>query len=146
MKTSIRYLVKIGNNPTQIFFEFHPRTKIIQGVQVIGEDVRLDQAKWLLVNAPATEGDLIENFAKVVGKKCSIQFAPIDVTFAMFWDRYQAKVGNKERAKKLWNLMNQHDQAAAYAYIETYNRYLFSNPTLTKAYPETYLSQRRWEN
>jgi len=71
---------------------------------------------------------------------------PVDLTFESFWAAYGNKVGNKTRAKKLWNLLDDDTRAAAYAGISRYNSYLAAHPAIEKCYPETYLNQRRWEN
>lgn len=79
-------------------------------------------------------------------KNFVIQEVPQDLTFENFWQRYNYKVGKKERAKKLWQAMTDDEHAAALLSIQKYNAYLINHPTIERAYPETWLSQRRWEN
>ena len=38
------------------------------------------------------------------------------------------------------------ERQKAIAYLDSYNSYLRQNPNITKLYPETYLSQERWNN
>lgn len=142
---NLRYQVRIGNNPAVIFYEFHPKTKAIRAIRIESDAIELHQVKWLMQNAPKNEQDLINNFASKFGKKIYIVFAPQNISFDDFWNKFNNKVGNKPRAKKLWGLLSDVDQMAAFTYIETYNAHLRSNPSLTKLYPETYLSQERWK-
>ena len=68
-----------------------------------------------------------------------------DVTFVHFWNRYSYKVGNKARAMKLWNALPEMERLLALGAIEKQRRHSESRRT-DMPYPETYLSQRRWEN
>ncbi|MDD2962548.1 MAG: hypothetical protein PHQ65_12005 [Bacteroidales bacterium] len=79
-------------------------------------------------------------------KNFVVQEVPQDLSFEAFWLRYNYKVGKKERAKKLWQSMTDDEHAAALLSIKKYNAYLINHPTIERAYPETWLSQRRWEN
>ena len=65
-------------------------------------------------------------------------------TFVFFWQSYAYKVGNLKRARKLWGLLAEDERRNAIAGIRRYNNYLTQHPTIEKAYPETYLSQKRW--
>jgi len=69
-----------------------------------------------------------------------------DLSFESFWNRYNNKFGKKPRAEKLWELLNDKDRMLAYKYIQKYEQFLIQNPGINKKYPETYLSQRIWEN
>ena len=74
-----------------------------------------------------------------------VQKAPEDLSFDRFWSKYNYKVGKIQRAKKLWENLPEVDKIDALNKIDRYNAWL-SQRTIEKAYPETYLSQRRWEN
>lgn len=69
-----------------------------------------------------------------------------DLSFNAFWNAYSYKVGNKTRAEKLWNALKDTDKAKAFSYLKTYANYLLLNPSIQKLYPETYLSQKRFNN
>ena len=69
-----------------------------------------------------------------------------DLSFQTFWNTYKHKVGNKPRAEKLWNALNETDKAKALSYIATYNNHLLNNQGIQKLYPETYLNQKRFDN
>ncbi|AEL24335.1 hypothetical protein Cycma_0560 [Cyclobacterium marinum DSM 745] len=145
MNLNLEYMVKIGDNPATIYYSFDGKTKMVRGVRITG-NVELHQVRWVLSNAPSSEGDLIKNFQKRVGKKVIIKYVPVDITFADFWEKYGNKIGKKKRAEHLWGLLNTEERQKAIAYLDSYNSYLRQNPNITKLYPETYLSQERWNN
>lgn len=70
----------------------------------------------------------------------------IKMEFSLFWEAYGYKVGKKARAEKIWNTLNDADRVKAIEYIKPYDRWLSTKNNLEKVYPETYLSQNRWEN
>lgn len=88
-------MVKIGDNPATIYYSFDGKTKMVRGVRITG-NVELHQVRWVLSNAPSSEGDLIKNFQKRVGKKVIIKYVPVDITFADFWEKYGNKIGKKK--------------------------------------------------
>jgi len=69
-----------------------------------------------------------------------------DLSFKKFWDTYAHKQGKKARAERLWKQLSLSERAKAMAYIKKYDNFLFMNKGIAKAYPETYLNQKRWEN
>ena len=111
-------------------------------VEVPAEMAAVRKSKFLAV-VPVT---LDEFKSWMQNKNFVVQEVPQDLSFEAFWTRYNYKVGKKERAKKLWQSMTDDEHAAALLSIQKYNAYLINHPTLERAYPETWLSQRRWEN
>lgn len=84
-------------------------------------------------------------------KRFSTQFkfdlkpVPQDLSFEIYWEAYSHKVGKKERAKKLWEALPEKDKIMCLQSIPRYKSWLaFRN--IEMLYPETYLSQRRFEN
>lgn len=69
-----------------------------------------------------------------------------DISFNAFWNAYAHKVGNKSRAEKLWNALTDIEKAKALNYISVYNNFLIENQGIQRLYPETYLSQKRFNN
>lgn len=69
-----------------------------------------------------------------------------DLSFTAFWNAYSYKVGNKARAEKLWKALKDTDKAKAISYIKRYNNNLLLTPGIQRLYPETYLSQKRFNN
>ncbi len=69
-----------------------------------------------------------------------------DLSFDSFWNRYAYKVGNKTQAKKLWEKLKDEEKTAVMKSIAKYENFLRNHPGQAKAYPTTFLNQRRWEN
>ncbi len=87
---------------------------------------------------------------EMLQNKCFANFQKIevhaDLSFTAFWNAYNYKIGNKERAKKLYELLDDHTRVMVFAAIKKYANFLVTKPNMEKAYPETWLKQRRWEN
>lgn len=67
------------------------------------------------------------------------------LNFKTFWNTFDYKYGNKQRAETLWKLLSEVQKAKAIAYIPTYKAMLI-NSNKDHLYPETYLKQKRFEN
>ncbi|MEO0337607.1 MAG: hypothetical protein AAF242_00190 [Bacteroidota bacterium] len=76
----------------------------------------------------------------------SYKSVELDLSFQRFWNDYQNKKGNKARAEKLWLGLSKEDRIKALDGIKKYNYFLATQTAMNKAFPETYLSQRRYEN
>lgn len=74
-----------------------------------------------------------------------VQEIKADLSFKSFWDAFSYKHGNKARAERIWKLLTEIQQLKAIAYIPTYKSMLI-NSNKDHLYPETYLSQKRFEN
>lgn len=98
---------------------------------------------YLSRNIPATEEELKQMASRW---KCELIEMPMDLSFDNFWNTYNYKIGNKARAEKLWSKMSDADKTKALMAIPKYERYLKTKNNMEKAYPETYLSQKRYEN
>lgn len=144
----LKYQVKIGTAPWMVMYFFDAKTKQFKGFEIIWDGILEAAAiSWLLSHIPATEESLTQRSERVFdGKKAHILYVPDQITFEMFWKKYHNTMGNKKRAQKIWDLMPQTEQLAAYGFIDQYNSFLRQNPGLTKAYPDTYLYQERWKN
>ena len=69
-----------------------------------------------------------------------------EITFQMFWEKYDYKEG-KMVAERRWNNLSKANQQKAYHYIAIYNqRRMAKTPPPSKKYPETYLNQQIWNN
>jgi hypothetical protein len=144
----LTYQVKIGTAPWTVYYGFDRKTKQLKAFEIEYEGIiEAGHYNWLLRHMPGNEEMLVQHTAKLFeGKKSRITFMPEVITFEMFWKKYANTLGNKKRAQKMWDLLPQSEQVAAYAFIDTYNSYLRQNPTLTKKYPDTYLNQETWKN
>lgn len=83
----------------------------------------------------------------LIGKAKSMkaQHIPPELTFSVFWDAYGYKVGNRKRAEKLWDRMTDGQRLKALVCIPEYDKYLARKKSMEKTYPETFLSQERYE-
>ncbi|MDB9473478.1 MULTISPECIES: hypothetical protein [Nostocales] len=79
-------------------------------------------------------------------KGISLRKIKEDLSFERFYNCFANKVGNKKRAIKLWDAMTDGEKSECIASIPRYDRWLLQRQNIEKAYPETYLYQRRWEN
>lgn len=75
----------------------------------------------------------------------SIIAADVEITFKMFWDKYNHKI-NKLRATKLWERMPLAEQVAAYCGIQKYFAYLKKVDWRGLQDPDTYLRNKTWLN
>lgn len=90
------------------------------------------------IHQDSLQNKVFSNFQKIE--------VPADMSFPAFWNFYNYKVGNKERAKKLYELLDDHSRAQVFSGIKKYSHYLASRPNMEKLYPETFLNQKRYEN
>ena len=102
-----------------------------------------DQQIFILKKIPRE----LDEVKQVIGKSPSARLTEIvdEVTFEMFWNRYDDKVtSSRKKALLKWNKMNKTDQLKAYRYMQTY----FNNmPGGTrKKYAEMYLNAELWNN
>lgn len=99
----------------QSFLQWLPRT--------------LAELKELLVKAPHLK------FVEIVE----------EITFDMFWKRYQAPVNSKKKAAlTTWNRLKKADQVKAFNHIRKYEGNI--QAWQTKMYAETYLNSFLWNN
>ena len=88
---------------------------------------------------------LVSEIEKAFSKtNCTIIEAGYEVTFDMFWLKYNKKI-NKLRAVPLWNKLTKTKQVKAYTGIAAYDKFLRST-TRQKLDPENYLRNEAWEN
>lgn len=90
-------------------------------------------------------GHDIDNIATYFTKETTIIEAAFEVTFDMFWKKYNEK-RNKARCILLWNKLNKTMEVQAYMGIDAYDKFLKREGWRNKADPETYLRNKYWEN
>lgn len=67
-----------------------------------------------------------------------------DITFDMFWDKYNDKSrSGKQEAINAWKKLSQTDQIGAFDYIAVYEGLLKINP-VSKLHAASYLNKKRW--
>ena len=103
-----------------------------------------DQIRYLRRFFPMTKEDLMSLHKR--NRTTKVRRVVLDYTFKELWDEYANKVGNKKRAERIWETLTPAERSSAVSYLTTYDNHLIKNPGINKAYPETYLHQRRWDN
>lgn len=102
-----------------------------------------DQQEWLLARLPKT----LDGLKAVLTQSKGARLTEVsqEVTFEMFWDRYNEKtLSSKKKSMQRWDKMSQRSRQAAYSFIFNY---LASLPQgVRKKYAETYLSSEIWDN
>jgi len=67
------------------------------------------------------------------------------LTFEMFWDRYNEKIrSSRKKALIKWQRMNQEQQILAYLHVPKYEQNIPNG--IAKKYAETYLNSELWNN
>lgn len=101
------------------------------------------QHLWFLKRMPAR----IDELKALIESTKTARLTPVDldVTFEMFWDRYNDKErSSKKKTGRIWNRMTRADQIKAYRYIFTYDA---CRPAgVARKYAETYLNAELWNN
>lgn len=105
-------------------------------------DMQPSVVKGFKNRVPAIVEELAEAFT---GTQVKIIEADIEVSFDMFWKKYNKKI-NKARCIILFTKMDKGMQLLAYMGIPAYDKYLKKESWRNKADAETYLRNRYWEN
>jgi len=79
------------------------------------------------------------------GNEITITEIPDDLSFEAFWNRYNYKVGKKNKVKHIWDNLPEATRVKVLQSVTYYNAWL-SKTGYNKCYPETYLNQERYEN
>jgi hypothetical protein len=111
----------------------------------VGFEIRVMQIETSVVEAIHAKFPFKEEMVKQVSSNPEAKVTVIqeDLSFDVFWTRYDNKIGNKARAEKLWNGLSVAQKQMALDYIKKYNAFLAEKGT-AKLYPETYLNQKRF--
>lgn len=100
-----------------------------------------EQRDWIWRFIPKTLLE-IQGISNKMVKVTEIQS---DLSFAAFWELYDYKLGNKERAKQHWNKLDDATRQVVMQKVLEYNYYM-AQQTHAKVFAERFLSQKRWEN
>lgn len=101
---------------------------------------------WGSLLSKCRDEDYMKKYIAMHTDKFKVQPLIIDTNFDTFWTMYANKVGKKERTQQLWKLLPDEDKHRALTGIKKYKNWLLQNPSVQMLYPETYISQKRWEN
>ncbi|MBX7204169.1 MAG: hypothetical protein K1X81_01980 [Bacteroidia bacterium] len=108
-----------------------------------GPEVDKISRMWVLEHLPVWENALLAWPSK--SPHIKVTEIPQDLSFESFWNRYAYKVGDKSKAKKLWEKLGDTEKTKCLNSINRYNIYL-RDTSIAKVYPERYLSQQRYNN
>jgi len=137
------FIIKIKDRPDIAFFFRFFENGFIESYHYQTPGVPPEPAQsFLQQNFPFH----IEGMAKFKVSTFIVEPVIPDLSFNKFWDTYAHKQGKKARAERLWKQLSETERASAMAYIKKYDAFLWQNKGIAKAYPETYLNQKRWEN
>ncbi len=106
----------------------------------------LDEAQLLYFYKllPWTKSKLY-SMQSLPGNEITITEIPADLSFEVFWNRYNNKVGKKNKVKQIWENLPEATRVKVLVSITYYNQWLVKTG-FAKCYPETYLNQERYEN
>ncbi len=123
------------------YIEFNFNDNDLLEKMEIHADLSEKQQIYLLKNMPR---EIIE-LDKLKSSTVTIAEINQDVTFDMFWNRYDEKIrSSKKKALSKWNKMILSDRIRAFRFITKYESNIL--PGTAKKYAETYLTAELWNN
>lgn len=144
------YLITLEGKAASKTLHLGYRNGLLAKVEIPAHEQYSDtDLTWLLnwLRWQITESQLHDNVrdtTKVV--KFSVFEIEQDLSFDHFWEVFDNKVGNRKRARKLWDALTDQQRIAVFINIRKYKYFLSINTNQQQLYPETYLSQERWTN
>lgn len=136
MKTYL-YHSKVFERDVKVTYNDHG---VFMGFEIIGgEDINK------LFEKPKTQFYLKEIDFIAGAKEKNVKYVEVarEVTFEMFWQRYDYKDCGRKKCEEAWNKLTQEERVKAYDYVNT-----FKNKVKTAGtgipYPTSYLNQKRW--
>jgi hypothetical protein len=136
------YLIQSKSGKTKMIFTYNSNGFLIS-FEAEPSDIKTETLQWIYKHFPYTEAG-IDKFKPL--DYVTVSKVAADLSFEAFYNLYGYKVGKKERTKRLWDALPEVDRIACLAAIPKYKRWLASKNNMEMLYPETFLSQRRWEN
>lgn len=111
-----------------------------------GAKLNQEQKVYILRRMPRLYSELEVFVSKIKGGQLiEKKFQKKDVTFEMFWDKYDHKsVSSKKISRKVWDKLPQKERDKAYNFIWQYERNIPNG--IGKKYAETYLRSELWNN
>jgi hypothetical protein len=93
-----------------------------------------------------TPGKPQNEFVAIMKSGCDVKdITNLELSFEKFWNVYGFKRGNIARSRKLWDKTSDADKIIALGFINKLKA-VYEKEGKQMPYPETYLSQKRWEN
>lgn len=139
---------KVTGKKAKMSFILYYKDKLMTRFEIIAPELWSEhQRKYICINIlPLVISD--EDFLKSsdIQEIFKVEVIPDSLTFQDFWDLFGNKVGKKVKAEQLWKLLPEAEKREAIIGIKRYKNWLIQNPNVQMLYPETFLSQKRWEN
>ena len=117
---------------------------LLLSVEVKGE-IPVETRKKTFTTAFILENELLA-YASINKQKVTVREVPSDLSFTRFWNAYNYKVGNKDRAEKLWYKLSDAEKLFCLEQIKAYDGWLLNKKNMEKTYAETFLNQKRFTN
>jgi hypothetical protein len=136
-----KYIITSAEYEGEVVFGYHPTSKLLYGFYVKAE-LTAEQHLFFMQHMKPVEDEFKQHFAN---SNMQVKQIPPDLSFERFWSEYGYKVGNKNKAKDLWNKLSHIDKIKALEGIKIYKLWL-SKRHQDMIYAERYISQRRFEN
>lgn len=132
----------IMTSPTfdgEVVFNF--QYNVLVGYDTTAANLSVEQITYLGKYLPKN----LDEIAVFLSKSPTIEFKCMELTFDMFWNRYDEKeLSSKKKAHAKWDKMSKTEQQKAYRFIGTYfSRIPYG---VRKKYAETYLNSELWNN
>ena len=136
-----KFLLEIKDNPVQATIGYeNDQLKLIE----ISSNWSEKGWIWISQRIPFDLTTFIAE-SKVI-KWGKVTLIEEDLSFDVFWNAYDYKIGKKPRAESLWNSLTDPEKTSCLIGVKKYNYWFSTKTGMNKLYPETFLSQRRWEN
>lgn len=126
----------------EVIFEFN-EFGLLEKFDLSAAELSEKQQLYILRDLPRELPEL----NRVLGDSKTAKLTEVtsQITFAMFWDRYNEKSrSSKKKSEKRWDRMSKTNQFKAYHFIFKYESNL--RPGTVKKYAETYLNDELWNN
>jgi hypothetical protein len=126
----------------EVLFEFND-AGILQKFDTSAAQLSEQQQLWILKKMPKH----LAHVKMILGDSETATLTELkqDVTFEMFWNRYNEKVrSSKKKAERIWNRLTKTNQVKAFRGIIAYERNIPGG--ILKKYAETYLGAELWNN
>lgn len=124
----------------EFIYDASGRICVIDFRNAILNDVQIN---WLKSELPLYT-DTLESTIKNA-PSLTITEADFEVTFEMFWNKYNNKV-NRKRTLALWEKLSKPKQVKAFYGIDAYNKYLSKKDWRNRQDPDTYLRNETFDN
>jgi hypothetical protein len=110
----------------------------------INAEVEVDDLNWIYAHLPVVP----EYLKGYRNQNWTVVEVPVDLSFEAWWKLWPEVKDNKANAKKFWEnnrKMSDADRARAIACMAAYTRWVRKFPTKHPKWPDSWLSERRWE-